>query len=49
MKDSSPRVSQHKETLQDNYPDDEAIGSMLRSGHAALHHIDHLNLRDFIS
>jgi timeless len=32
VKDSSPRVSQHKETLQDNYPDDETIGSMLRSG-----------------
>jgi len=32
VKDSSPRVLQHKETLHDNYPDDETIGSMLRSG-----------------
>ncbi|CAN6327232.1 unnamed protein product [Urochloa humidicola] len=31
-KDSSPSISQHEKTSQDNYPDDETIGSMLRSG-----------------
>ncbi|XP_062181662.1 uncharacterized protein LOC133885912 [Phragmites australis] len=32
IKDCSPSISQHQETLQDTYPDDEDIGSMLRSG-----------------
>lgn len=41
-KDSSPSTWQHKNTMEDNYPDDETIGSMLRCGHAALHHNDHL-------
>ncbi|KAK8457208.1 hypothetical protein SEVIR_3G143200v4 [Setaria viridis] len=31
-KDSSPSISQHKKTMEDNYPDDETIGSMLRNG-----------------
>ncbi|OEL17864.1 hypothetical protein BAE44_0021119 [Dichanthelium oligosanthes] len=28
-KDSSPSISQHKKTLQDNYPDEETIGSTI--------------------
>ncbi|KAF8726744.1 hypothetical protein HU200_019214 [Digitaria exilis] len=30
--DSSPRIPQHEKTLENNYPDDETIESMLRSG-----------------
>ncbi|XP_039799804.1 protein timeless homolog isoform X3 [Panicum virgatum] len=41
-KDSSPRASQHKETLQDNYPDDEGIGSMLRDA-SPIHGPDAVN------
>ncbi|CAL4894934.1 unnamed protein product [Urochloa decumbens] len=31
-KDSSLSISQHEKTSQDNYPDDETIGSIVRSG-----------------